>query len=305
MKKILALILAVVMLSSLFACGKEPQPIEPNPVVQPTEPSLKLTEEQLPVIDGATALAPFYEAMTARLLGVDIEEARQLVLCSTTSGAYDNLANGTADMIFCALPSEEQVRDAEALGVTYKYYNILNGGFVFFVNKDNPVDSLTVDQLKGIYNGTITNWKEVGGDDVDIIPYQRSEGSGSQTGLYRYVLPQEEVMEAPTELAIADMGDIVDAVAHYDNAVGSIGYSYYYYVASMHYTDQIKLIGIEGIIPGNDTIGNGTYPFINQSQIIVREGTPEDSVVFDIIDWVQSEEGAALAEELGYVANRM
>ena len=309
-KRIISMLLAAAMLLAVSACsefaGKPQDSAEQNTVQQTQkEPSLKLTADQLPIIDGATALAPYYEAMTARLTGLDIDTARTLVLCSNTPGAFQNLTDGKVDMIFCALPSDEQVQAAQQAGVEFEYHTILNGGFVFFINKENPVKSLTVEQLRGIYNGTITNWKEVGGEDLEIIPYQRNEGSGSQTGLYRYILPKDEVMEAPTERAIGDMGGIIDAVAHYDNARGAIGYSYYYYVANMHYSDEIKLVGIDGVIPGNDTISDGSYPLLNQSQIVINKDTPEDSVVRDIIAWVQSEEGAQLAEENGYVANRM
>ncbi|MBE6754125.1 MAG: phosphate ABC transporter substrate-binding protein [Ruminococcaceae bacterium] len=309
MKKAMAILLALFMLLSLCACGKDN---ETQNVVSPTgvsaadtPQSLHLTVDELPIIDGATALAPYYEAMAARLLGVDIEEARTRVLCSTTGAAYENLIDGKVDMVFCALPSDEQVSAARERGVEFEYHHILNGGFVFFVNKDNPVDSLTVEQLHDIYSGAITNWKELGGADEPIIAYQRDEGSGSQTGLYRFVIPKDEVMEAPTERAIADMGGIVDAVAGFDNSAGAIGYSYYYYVASMHYTDRIKLLAVEGVVPGNDTIGDGSYPFVNHSQIVIRKGTPADSNVYKVIEWVKSEEGARLAEENGYVANRM
>ena len=298
-RRILSIVLAALMLA-LCACTEKEE--EPAQTPAETVPSLQLTTDELPLIDGALALAPYYEAMTARLCGIDIEEARQLVLCSNTPQAYANLADGVVDMIFCALPSDEQVQYAAEKGVEYEYHTILSGGFVFFVNKDNPVESLTVEQLRGIYNGSITNWSELGGDDVEIIPYQRNEGSGSQTGLYRYIIDEDEVMEAPTELAIGDMGGIIDAVAHYDNARGAIGYSYYYYVSSMHYTDQIKLIGVEGVVPSDETIGNGSYPLLNFSQIVIRSDTPEDSVVRDIIKWAESDEGAQLAKENGYVA---
>jgi phosphate transport system substrate-binding protein len=291
------------MAISITACGgnNEDKPVSPSD----ESPSLTLTKDELPVIDGALALAPYYEAMTAKLLNVDIEEARTLVLCNNTPSAYQNLTDGTVDMIFCAMPSDEQVQTAKEAGVTFEYHTILNGGFVFFVNKDNPVKSLTKKQLQDIYRGKIKNWKELGGDDVEIIPYQRNEGSGSQTGLYRFLLPKAAVMKAPTELAIGDMGEIVDAVAHYENSKGAIGYSYYYYVSSMHYTDQIKLLGVDGVIPSDKTISDGSYPMINQSQIVIRDDTPEDSMVRKIIAWCQSEEGAKLAEENGYVANRM
>ena len=299
-KRILCLALSLLMAISITACGgnNEDKPVSPSDEVA----SLKLTKDELPVIDGALALAPYYEAMTAKLLNVDIEEARTLVLCNNTPSAYQNLTDGTVDMIFCAMPSDEQVQTAKEAGVTFEYHTILNGGFVFFVNKDNPVKSLTKKQLQDIYRGKIKNWKELGGDDVEIIPYQRNEGSGSQTGLYRFLLPKAAVMKAPTELAIGDMGEIV---AHYENSKGAIGYSYYYYVSSMHYTDQIKLLGVDGVIPSDKTISDGSYPMINQSQIVIRDDTPEDSMVRKIIAWCQSEEGAKLAEENGYVANRM
>ena len=302
-KRILCLALSLLMAISITACGgnNEDKPVSPSDEAA----SLRLTKDELPVIDGALALAPYYEAMTAKLLDVDIEEARTLVLCNNTPSAYQNLTDGTVDMIFCAMPSDEQVQTAKEADVTFEYHTILNGGFVFFVNKDNPVKSLTKKQLQDIYRGKIKNWKELGGDDVEIIPYQRNEGSGSQTGLYRFLLPKSAVMKAPTELAIGDMGEIVDAVAHYENSKGAIGYSYYYYVSSMHYTDQIKLLGVDGVIPSDKTISDGSYPMINQSQIVIRDDTPEDSMVRKIIAWCQSEEGAKLAEENGYVANRM
>lgn len=316
LKRLTAVIMALAMLAAVSACSAKDGPKTDdgqNPSVpdadtsasDAAEPSLRLTADELPVIDGALALAPFYEAVTAELLGVDIEQARTMVLCSNTPDAYKNLTEGKVDMIFCAMPSAEQVAAAKEAGVEFEYHTILNGGFVFFVNKDNPIDSLTQDQLKAIYRGEITNWSQLGGEDAEMIPYQRNEGSGSQTGLYRFLLPKSEVMEAPSELAIGDMGGIVDAVAHYDNAKGAIGYSYYYYVSSMHYTDKIKLLGVDGVVPSDETISNGTYPMINQSQIVIRSDTPEDSVVRKIIAWVQSEEGARIAEENGYVANRM
>ena len=278
-KRLLCLALSLLTAMTVTACGGNEDKTDS---ASEEAASLTLTREELPIIDGALALAPYYEAMTAKLLNVDIEEARTLVLCSNT-----------------------QVNTAKQAGVTFEYHTILNGGFVFFVNKDNPVKSLTKKQLQDIYRGKIKNWKELGGDDVEIIPYQRNEGSGSQTGLYRFLLPKKEVMKAPSELAIGEMGEIVDAVANYDNAKGAIGYSYYYYVSSMHYTDQIKLLGVDGVVPSDETISDGSYPMINQSQIVIRDDTPEDSVVRKIIAWCQSEEGAKLAEENGYVANRM
>ena len=71
---------------------------------------------------------------------------------------------------------------------------------------------------------------------MDIIAYQRPNNSGSQTVMYHYIISEDEIMEAPTEMKISEMGGIIDAVASYENSEGAIGYSYYYYVTSMHYT---------------------------------------------------------------------
>ena len=69
----------------------------------------------------------------------------------------------------------------------------------------------------------------------------------------------------------------------------------------MHSSDQVKLLGIDGVIPSDETIMKGQYPFLNFSQIVTRKDLPEDSIVRDIIMWVQGENGARIARENGYV----
>lgn len=283
----------------------------PKPTATPTPTPLvprnwKVRLEEFPKIDGATALAPFYEAVAAELLGMPVEDARMFVQCNTTDQAFQNLIDGKVDMIFCALPSDEQVAAAAEAGVEFECYTILNGGFVFFVNKNNPVDSLTLDQLRRIYSGQTRNWKSVGGDDMNIIAYQRNEGSGSQTALYRYILPKRSVDSAPMEHFFAgDMSDMVDAVAEYGNGLGAIGYSFYYYINNMYGNENIKMIAIDGIVPNYQTISKGEYPFLNYSQVIIRKGTPKDSNVYKVIDWILQGNGDQIAEKLGYVPNHI
>ncbi|MCR5482725.1 MAG: substrate-binding domain-containing protein [Clostridia bacterium] len=302
-KKLLAAALIFVLAASMLSGCTEQKPAEEQvPQEQEQQKStLHFTAEELPKIDGATALAPYYEAMAAKLLDMDVKDARQYVQCNRTDGAYENLISGKVDMIFCSMPSTEQKQMAEDAGVEFETFPFLNGGFVFFVNKDNPVESLSVKQLHDIYSGKIKNWKEVGGKDVEIVPFQRPDNSGSQTGIYNYVISEDEIMDAPTEMKIADMGGIIDAVASYDNAAGAIGYSYYYYVANMHYSDKIKLVAIDGILPGDDTIADGTYPLINPSLVIINKGTPKNSPVRKVVEWILSDEGKQVARENGYV----
>lgn len=262
------------------------------------------TPEAFPVIDGATALAPYYEAVAAKLLDLPVEEARQYVLCSTTGPAFENLTSGYADMIFCSPPSDAQTQAATDAGVAFEIHPLFNNGFVFFVNKDNPVERVTMDDLRGIYAGRITNWKQLGGEDMPIVAYQRAEGSGSQTGLYRFVLPKDEVMEVPTEQMLDTMEGAVNTVAaEYENSVGSICFSFYYYVANMRYTDQIKLLTVDGVVPNEDTISRREYPMISRSSAILRADEPMDSPARAVLDFVLSEEGKALGRENHYVCD--
>ena len=260
-----------------------------------------VTIDNLPRVDGALALEPFYDAIFAELLGLPVEDAKLFLPCNNTPGAYKNLTEGKCDMIFCALPSDEQVETAKKAGVEFEYHTVLSGGFVFFVSRENPVNSVTQQQLKDIVSGKIKNWKEVGGDDEPIVLFQRNEGSGSQTGLYRYVLPKDQVMKPILEHRVDDMAGAIDRVVDYDNGKGAMSFSYYYYVANMHGSDQIKLLGIDGVIPSDETISKGQYPFLNFSQIVTRKDLPQDSIVRDIIAWVQGENGARIARENGYV----
>ena len=326
MKKLICVLLSALMILALASCGQQPAPQGGGQEQQgaaesqsgsekPEDPAAQadsgesssealFTTDEWPIVDGATAFLPFYEGVASALLGLPEEEARQYVLCSTTDLAYPNLAEGSADIIFCLLPSDDQVEYAESLGVSFETVPVLNEAFVFFVNKDNPVDELSIEQLHDIYAGKITNWKEVGGNDEPIIAYQRSEGSGSQTGLYLHVISQDEIVEPPTEQRIGDMGGIVDAVAGYDNASGALGYSYNYFVVNQHYDEQIKLLKINGVYPGNDTIASGEYPMISQACAVFRDDEPEDSAVRKIAEWCQGEEARKIAEEKNYVPCR-
>ena len=298
MKKFLALILSITMVFTITACSDK------APAKEDEEVSLKISLDELPVIDGATACLPFYENVAAKVLDMDIEDARQYIMCNTTTNAFIEMAEGDADLIFCLHASADQEVNAKEHGVNMHYEPYGLDAFVFFVNKDNPVDSVTVDQLHDIYAGKITNWKELGGNDEEILAYQRDEGSGSQTGLYKYIIDKNDVMNAPTEHRIADMGGIIDAVSHYDNAKSALGYSYLYFVTNQHFDEDIKLLKVNGIEPSGDNIRSYKYPMVTEYCCITTEEKYQDvnSVERKIIDWCLSKQGQKLAEELNYTA---
>ena len=300
MKKLLAILLTLSMIFGLCACGDKPE----NKPDEPITPSVHIELDDWPRVDGALACLPYYEEMASLLLGLDIEEARQYVMDNNTPASFKEIAEGNADLIFCLHASEEQDAYAKANGVELNYTPYALDAFVFFVNKDNPVDSISKQDLHDIYAGKITNWKELGGNDEPIIAYQRNEGSGSQTGLYQYLISESEVMNPPTEQRIGDMGGIIDAVAYYDNAKGAIGYSYLYFVTNQHFDEDIKLVKVDGIEPTADNIRMGLYPMVTEYCCVTTEAIRSDanSAVNKIIDWCASPDGQKLASKLSYVA---
>ena len=303
-KKTASLGLVLVMLLSMAGCGR--QPAEQGDTAQAPEApvkaaSLTMKPEAYPRVDGSTVTIPLSEAVASAVLHLPLEEARQYVLHNKTHQAYLNLVDGTADIIFVTSPSEEELAYAAEKGVELTVTPVVSEGFVFLVNKANPVDSLTLEQIRDIYAGRITNWQEVGGSDEPIIAFQRPENSGSQTGMLDLVIRADEIMPAPTETVVAEMGALIDAVASYDNAQNAIGYSYYYYATDMWLNDEVKLLAVDGVTPDKTTISDGTYPITTAYYAVTRSDLRSDDSAQVLLDWMLSSEGQQVAEEAGYV----
>jgi len=185
---------------------------EDSKIVKLDSKTLKLTED-LPIIDGATAAFPVYSAFVNAVYP-DTTTLRDGVFeYNNTVGGYRKLAERRTDIFLGAAPSKEQTEYAVQCGTTFKYTQIGTEAFVFFVHKDNPIESLTVEQLQGIYSGDITNWSEVGGADEEIVAFQRNEGSGSQSMLIRF-MGDTPIMEPKTR-EIKSMGGIIEQVVDY------------------------------------------------------------------------------------------
>lgn len=256
------------------------------------------TDENYPKVDGSTATAPLAEAFEANFKGKKIDEVN--VEHSKTHKAYEKLINKELDLILVTSPSEDEEKLAEKSNVELEVTKVVNEGFVFFLNKNNPVDSLTVEQIQKIYSGEITNWKEVGGNDEEIIAYQRPKNSGSQTGMLDLVMKDKKIKDAPKEDIAMSMSDIIDAVSNYDNKESAIGYSYYYYANTMYLSDEIKLLKVNGVEPNNDTIKNGEYPILTAYYIVNRKDDIS-SEAESLKENMLSTRGQKVAEEAGYV----
>ncbi len=252
-------------------------------------------------IDGSTATIPLTEGILADRLGISPEEAASRAVHSKTDMAYRNLIYGQADLIFVTAPSEEVLASAQEERVELEVIPVTKDALVFLVNAENPVDSLTQQQLVDIYTGQITNWEEAGGSDAAIKPFQRPLASGSQTLFLQLLMKDVEPTQATPDLEMASMGGLIDAVADYDNAASSLGYSVFYYATDMYLSNQVKLLEVDGVKPTKETIAAGEYPLGSYYYAVMRKDTAAGHPARRMVDWLLSSEGQAVAEKAGYV----
>ena len=272
-----------------------------------------------PYIDGSTVCVPMAVEFARQHLGFEDSTANEFVLFSTTHYAYENLMdpmNQTefyvhhnfganinlkgVDLVIATEPSDEEIAQAESLGVTLKKTPVCYDAFVFITHKDNPVENLTVEQIKKIYTGEITNWKEVGGKNEKIRAFQREKNSGSQTAMENLVMGGADMIDPIEVKVIEGMGMLVDAVAEYENETASLGYTYRYYIDTLYKNDNIKTISINGIAPTNENIRSGYYPFTTSYYGVIREGD-ENKIGGQFLDWILSDEGQKCVAQAGYI----
>ena len=327
-KRIVSVVLMLAMLSSAAACkAKESSEESTEKTKKTTETSesetesetsetsesetsetsedpgeeFRFTEGNYPVIDGSTSTKPMATAITSIMLGKQRSEADSLLEFHKTSASFTFLMEGNADMLICAQPADSVFEEMKKAGFEYEMEPFSAEALVFVVNTSNPVESLTTEQIQKIYTGEITNWKEVGGEDKEIVAIQRNKTAGSQVMMEKLVMGDLEMMEAPQELMPGDMGGLISVVKSYDNSAGAIGYTPYYYATNMKMADGLKIIKVDDVMPDTETIGKGQYPFCTAYYVVLPKKAAADSPARILYDWILSEEGQKLAEMEGYV----
>ena len=258
--------------------------------------------EEYPTVDGSTATMPLMAAVLQKVCGIDAEQAESYVYASKTSQSWIALSNGDADLLL-VYEVPESTKEQLAQGPELEVTAIGRDALVFIVNEQNPVESLTQDQLRDIYTGAVTNWAELGGNDQSIVAFQRDETSGSQTLFEKLLVGDRELTltDPPTELRPGMMGALVDGLASYNNEGNAIGYSVYYYISEMYAQPGLKLIGVDGVQPEYDTIADSSYPLCNEFYVAIRADEPEDSPTRQLYNWICSEEGKQTLIDAGYV----
>ncbi len=301
MKKTVCLLVAGAMLLSLMGCSTGTPKVTTPPTLTVTDIAPCLTQEEYPRVDGSTVTIPLSELVYSVACGVDIDEARRNVLHNKTHSAYVNLIEGNADIIFVTYPSEEEMQMAKDAGVELEIVPVVKDAFVFLLNTKNPVDTLTENEIQMIYGGYYTNWSRFGGNNGQIVAFQRPVNSGSQSGMLSLVMDGKELMEAPKDMQISGMGELIEAIADYDNGENAIGYSYYYYAEAMYSRDTTKYVKVNGVEPNNTTIANGEYPFCTAYYAVLNKTSAPDSPQRKLLNFILSEEGQFVAKEAGYV----
>jgi len=274
-------------------------PFEENSkIVKTYSKTLKLTEN-LPKIDGAAALFPVYSAFVNAVYPNTTKLHDGIFEYNNTPDGYRLLAEKETDIFIGVYPSDEQRAYAEENQTTFEYTPIGTEAFVFFVHKDNPITNLTTKQIKDIYSGKITNWKDVGGKNEKIAAFQRNEGSGSQSMLKRF-MGDTPIADAPTEMVNDLMAGIIEQVADYKSKTNSIGFSFRYYVEGIIKNPDIKMISIDGAAPTSENIRNGSYPILTPIYAVTYKEN-QNGNVDKLLEWILSDEGQYIINETGYV----
>jgi phosphate transport system substrate-binding protein len=209
------------------------------------------------------------------------------------------LINKQIDMADASRPMKEQeIADANKNGVDPVEWKVAVDGISVIVHPSNPIKTLTVTQLKAIYNGSYKNWENVGGKDATIITYGRQSNSGT------YVYWQEHILQNQkyrTDMqSLNGNADIADAVARDPNAVGYVGVAY-----AAARKGEVKIIPVQAKAdkpfyePTAENIASGKYP-ISRYLFIYTNGVPTGGIR-EYLKFIIGDDGQKVAEEVEYI----
>jgi len=163
---------------------------------------------------------------------------------------------------------------------------------------------LTTEQLREVYTGRITNWQELGGNDEEITAFQRNEEAASQIVMQKLVMDWQPMMNAPIQNfgAAFEAEEAITAIKGFDGSPGAIGYTMFYYADIMEMAEGFKMLSIDGVAPGTDSIKTGFYPLINPYYAVINANEPEDGHSRVMYKWLLSDVGQAIISGEGYVS---
>lgn len=284
-----------------------------------------ITFENYPKVDGSTSTKPLNALIACKLLGIgyewnsnlvgewsvqlnqdDIPEAYadfygERIKVSKTHGAFMNLIDGNADIILTHRTiSPDEKAHADDLNVSLIETSIALDAFIFLVNKNNPVRNLTVEQIQRIYTGEITNWQQVTGDDLAIMPFTRPRNSGSEEIMRSLVMNNLEVADFPENSEIVTMAGVFPEVR---NNINGLCYTFNFYKDVMvRVSDEdVPKIAVNGVFPDENTVKAGTYPFIAEVHVAIRSDLDPHTMAYKMYEWLQTINANDVISESGYI----
>ena len=244
----------------------------------------------MPKMESSTVSANLESMFRAEMLGLKYSDAKKLVSDDDASGLFEKLISGDTDIVFTDAVTEEQKKAASEAGVKLNIVPVAETGLVFIVNKSNPVDSLTSEQIKDIYSGKITNWKEVGGNDEVIVAFQRKDNSDSQRFIKKWMNGRN----------LAEPLKIGDTVSEYKNLENAIGFAGYSNAARMcENSSDIKFIAVDGVKPSAETMNDGTYPVLSSISAVYTDKSTQNTR--KLAAWALSAEGQKAVSDSGCI----
>ena len=205
------------------------------------------------------------------------------------------LLNGTTDICEASRDmKDKEYKQAAEKGMKIYRVSVALDGIAVFLNEKNPVNELSFAQLKGIYTGAITNWKEVGGPDARIILYGRENNSGTYAFFKEHVLSEEDYSDYTQTLP--GTAAVVNAVS---KDVNGIGYGGIAWATGVKYASVRRDDDSPAIAPLTDNITNGTYP-ISRQLYWFFDGAPKGEIK-KLANWALSQKGQEIAEKIDYV----
>jgi hypothetical protein len=220
---------------------------------------------------------------------------------SRTYAALERLIPGNsnpADLLLAVEFHDETLAQAAERGANLVITPIAREGFVFILHKDNPVDSLTQQQIRDIYTGRITNWNQVGGLDEEIQPFTRNWDSGSQTAMENFMQGEQfSGFGDDDAVMMQTMGRLLFGVQQAGSA--GIGYNIFSWSMLQNLDEMgLKTVAVDGIKPTNQALSDGSYPLMVYTYSYFNYGNEKAQI---LTEWLLTEQGQKVIASAGYV----
>jgi len=279
-----------------------------------------------PRVDGSTSTNPLNYIVAAKLLDAEYEwisgtggrdviiknntpDLRWTIKCSQTHQAIINLIDNQTDLIIVARKMSADEREhADNTGVSLTETPIALDALDFILNTQNPVSSMSVEQIQNIYLKNITNWNEVGGTNEEIVPFIRNANSGSQEMMNEIVMNGMDMSDWEVSYSDDEHASIWSMFAVYEELLShpnGICFTPHYYkeymMRNIFTADKIKTLAVNGIMADRSSIKNNEYPFVANVYVSIRSDLDQNSMAYKLYEWLQTQSGKSVIDESGYV----